>query len=121
MDIELKVKHICKCKKCKCRFIYDRDTDIKFSMNDDCDLILECPNCKNYTPLPFFEKSILIKEDSSLITCKVCKKPFKLEKNNKYIVQENKGINGIATGTKKFECFDCPHCGCQNILSVREG
>lgn len=44
-----------------------------------------------------------------------------LIKDNKYIVQENKGINGIATGTKKFECFDCPHCGCQNILNVREG
>ena len=27
----------------------------------------------------------------------------------------------IITGTKKFECFDCPHCGCQNILNVREG
>lgn len=53
--------------------------------------------------------------------CKVCGKDFKLLKKNKYIVQENKGINGIATGTKKFECFNCPYCGCQNILNEREG
>lgn len=53
--------------------------------------------------------------------CKVCGKDFELIKDNKYIVQENKGISGITNGYKKFECFDCPHCGCQNIVNVREG
>lgn len=52
--------------------------------------------------------------------CKVCGKEFELIKDNKYIVQENKGLNGIVTGIKKFECFDCPYCGCQNIMNIRE-
>ena len=62
----------------------------------------------------------IIQKDFNYI-CKVCGKDFKLKKDNKYIVQENKGINGIASGSKKFECFDCPNCGCQNIVNVREG
>lgn len=23
--------------------------------------------------------------------------------------------------SKTFEAFDCPHCGCQNIVNIREG
>lgn len=65
------------------------------------------------------DEVIDIKALEKINVCKVCGKQFDLIKENKYIVQENKGINGIATGTKK--CFDCPHCGCQNILNVREG
>lgn len=62
-----------------------------------------------------------IKELEKINICKVCGKQFDLKKENKYIVQENKGINGIASGTKKFECFDCCKCGCQNVLNIREG
>lgn len=62
-----------------------------------------------------------IKELEKINICKVCGKQFDLKKENKYIVRENKGINGIVSGTKKFECFDCPNCGCQNILNIREG
>lgn len=62
-----------------------------------------------------------IKKLEKINICKVCGKQFDLKKENKYIVRENKGINGIASGTKKFECFDCPNCGCQNILNIREG
>ena len=43
-----------------------------------------------------------IKELEKINICKVCGKQFDLIKDNKYIVQENKGINGITTGTKKF-------------------
>ena len=53
--------------------------------------------------------------------CKICGEELERIKENKYIIQENKGMYGITTGTKKFECFDCPHCGCQNILNIREG
>lgn len=67
------------------------------------------------------DEVIDIKALEKINVCKVCGKQFDLIKENKYIVQENKGINGITTGTKKFECFDCPRCGCQNVLNVREG
>ena len=53
--------------------------------------------------------------------CKICGKDFELEAKNKYIAIENKGLNGSISGLKKFECFDCPKCGCQNIVNVREG
>lgn len=66
-------------------------------------------------------EDIDVKDLKKINICKSCGKQFDLVKENKYIVQENKGLNGIATGTKKFECFDCPHCGCQNILNIREG
>lgn len=69
----------------------------------------------------FKKKEIEIIELEKKNYCKVCGKDFELIKDNKYIVQENKGISGIANGYKKFECFDCPHCGCQNIVNVREG
>lgn len=66
-------------------------------------------------------EAIDIKELEKINICKVCGKQFDLKKENKYTVQENKEINGIASGTKKFECFDCPNCGCQNVLNIREG
>lgn len=61
------------------------------------------------------------KDLEKINVCKVCGKQFDLIKENKYIVQKNKGINSIANRIKKFECFDCPHCGCQNVLNIREG
>lgn len=62
-----------------------------------------------------------IKMLEKINVCKVCGKQFDLVKENKYIVREkDKGLNSAFNGTKKFECFDCPHCGCQNVLNVRE-
>ena len=54
-------------------------------------------------------------------TCKVCKKEFELKKEDKYIVAEDKGVVNIMNGVKYYECFDCPECGCQNIVNIREG
>lgn len=59
--------------------------------------------------------------NKKLFSCKVCGKKFELLKKNKYIVQENKGLSAMANGCKRFECFNCPKCGCQNIVNVREG
>lgn len=55
--------------------------------------------------------------------CKVCGKRFKLRIENKYDVRKTVGLSdvfsGKTTGTV-YECFDCPICGCQNIVNVRE-
>lgn len=56
-----------------------------------------------------------------MIKCKVCKKRFSPKKENKYIVQEIPTVTNVFTGTKAFEAFDCPKCGCQNIVGIREG
>lgn len=63
--------------------------------------------------------SLFKKEDKYI--CKVCKKQFELKKENKYIATENKGLSSITTGIRNYECFDCPYCGCQNIVNIREG
>lgn len=51
--------------------------------------------------------------------CIVCGKKFKLLANNKYLAKrEPAGLsfdNPII-----YEAFDCPACGCQNIVNVRE-
>lgn len=62
-----------------------------------------------------------IKKLEKINVCKICGKQFDLIKENKYIVQENNGLNSAVNGRKKFECFDCPTCGCQNIVNLREG
>lgn len=46
--------------------------------------------------------------------CIVCKKEFEIRKENKYIVSMNPGLFSIA-GLK--EAFNCPYCGCQNIVN----
>ena len=53
--------------------------------------------------------------------CKVCNRYFKAKKENKYeVTKEPAGLNNLVEGTKTYECFDCPKCGCQNVVNVRE-
>ena len=47
-------------------------------------------------------------------------KRFSPKKENKYIVQEIPTVANTLTGRKAFEAFDCPKCGCQNIVGIRE-
>ena len=49
--------------------------------------------------------------------CKICGKEFQLKKENKYLVQ-NVSIGGILN-RNYYEAFDCPYCGCQNIVNER--
>ena len=56
--------------------------------------------------------------------CKVCGKHMNLNKKNKYEIVKDR--YEILEPTKGFvsqiiyEAFDCPRCGCQNIVNVRE-
>lgn len=53
--------------------------------------------------------------------CKICGKRFKLMKENRYLATEKIGaLEGLTKAAKIFEAFDCPHCGCQNIVNTRE-
>lgn len=52
---------------------------------------------------------------------KICGKRFKLIKENRYLATENTGVlAAMAKLPKIFEAFDCPRCGCQNIVNIRE-
>lgn len=53
--------------------------------------------------------------------CKICEKEFELKKEEKYLATEKVAAFGtLAKLPKTFEAFDCPHCGCQNIVNIRE-
>lgn len=45
--------------------------------------------------------------------CKICGKRFKLTKDRLYHVPKLFG--------QCIECTDCPRCGCQIMLNIREG
>jgi DNA-directed RNA polymerase subunit RPC12/RpoP len=46
--------------------------------------------------------------------CKICGKEFVLFRDNKKIVLSS---NNIFNQNMLYEAFDCPHCGCQNIVN----
>lgn len=49
--------------------------------------------------------------------CKICGKEFRLNKENRYLVQ-NVSLAGLLN-RNYHEAFDCPFCGCQNIVNER--
>ncbi len=53
--------------------------------------------------------------------CKVCGRWMRLKKENRYLVTKRPtGLNILCEAPTVYECFDCPTCGCQNIVNVRE-
>lgn len=58
------------------------------------------------------------------ITCGVCKKEFDLMHERRYTAREEGriGVASISGGLEPllFDAFDCPFCGCQNIVGNRK-
>lgn len=52
--------------------------------------------------------------------CKVCGKWFILSAENKYTIPKRNIENMIVGLYSCYEAFDCPKCGCQNIVNIRE-
>jgi transcription elongation factor Elf1 len=53
--------------------------------------------------------------------CNVCGRRFRLLAKNRYeVVRRPVGFNCLTEGTVYYNAFDCPHCGCQNIVGVVE-
>ena len=55
--------------------------------------------------------------------CKVCGKRFKLQADKRYEVLKKPDGFAVAFSGKGlvcYECFDCPRCGCQNAVNIRE-
>lgn len=55
--------------------------------------------------------------------CKVCGKRFRLLKKDRYEILVPPTFSEVLVGSKDTisECFDCPKCGCQNIVNDRKG
>lgn len=54
--------------------------------------------------------------------CKICGMEFELKKENKYLCGNLFSVEEAMSGKchKLKEAFDCPYCGCQNIVNDRE-
>lgn len=54
--------------------------------------------------------------------CKVCKRRFTARKENRYTITKQKELTDLILNKSQIilECFDCPKCGCQNIVNIRE-
>ena len=53
--------------------------------------------------------------------CKVCGSYMRLCSKNRYeITKEPVGLSCLVAGPVIYEAFDCPKCGCQNIVNIRE-
>ena len=60
-----------------------------------------------------------------MTTCKVCGRDFPLMAEEHYVARnvEKKGIIPVISGNDEsvwFDAFDCPHCGCQNVMQSRK-
>lgn len=61
-----------------------------------------------------------------MIKCKICGTEFPPTKDKHYISRDNGisgGFNQSISGKheeKLYDCFDCPHCGCQVIVQERK-
>ena len=55
------------------------------------------------------------------LKCKVCNASFAPKKEELYLVVERVGGLALLAGTnpRTLECFDCPSCGCQNMVNIR--
>ena len=58
-------------------------------------------------------------------TCKVCGRDFPLLFEEHYVAQDPQKIGAIANLVNndrafEFDAFDCPHCGCQNVMQGRK-
>lgn len=53
--------------------------------------------------------------------CRKCGYKFYLKKDNLYTVKERLSVTEALTKSPSIlEAFDCPICGCQNIVGIRE-
>lgn len=53
--------------------------------------------------------------------CEICGNRFRLLAKNRYeIVKRPTGLNCLTQAAVYFNAFDCPHCGCQNVIGVVE-
>lgn len=53
--------------------------------------------------------------------CNVCGRRFRLLAKNRYEVVKNPvGLSCLTQGSVYFNAFDCPYCGCQNLVGIFE-
>lgn len=61
-------------------------------------------------------------ENTNRYECQICGALFELNKANRYVIVEDEApLTAMFSVPAKYECFDCPKCGCQNRVNERKG
>lgn len=60
-----------------------------------------------------------VNKNDPKMRCKICGVNFVLDKSSKYVVMDDY-VPFSFSERKMFEAFDCPVCGCQNIVNERK-
>lgn len=60
-----------------------------------------------------------------MTTCKICGRDFPLLIEDRYVARDivKSGVVPTLVGEKEsslYDAFDCPHCGCQNLIQERK-
>ena len=60
-----------------------------------------------------------------MTTCKICGRDFPLMAEEHYVARdtEKKGVIPALSGQDEaiqYDAFDCPYCGCQNVMQERK-
>lgn len=60
-----------------------------------------------------------------MTTCKICGRDFPLIAEEHYVARdsEKKGVIPALSGQDEaiqYDAFNCPHCGCQNVMQERK-
>ena len=57
-----------------------------------------------------------------MMKCRACGRRMQLKKEQMYLVpKDNKSLVTVFNEQyQAYEAFDCPRCGCQNLVGVRE-
>lgn len=60
-----------------------------------------------------------------MMTCKVCGRDFALIAEEHYVARDPEetglaAVLGRNPEAKWYDAFDCPHCGCQNVVQERK-
>lgn len=51
--------------------------------------------------------------------CKICGREFDLKIEERYEVVKS-GMFSNLSDDSSYECFDCPWCGCQNVVNEKK-
>ncbi len=56
-----------------------------------------------------------------MVKCSVCRKKIKIDKESVYQAQERLSVaDAMIKVPRTFDAIDCPICGCQKLLQIRE-
>lgn len=61
-------------------------------------------------------------KNMGMTTCKACGREFALLKEKRYTASDAKDgfIGALCRCESLYDAFDCPFCGCQNVLQERK-